>query len=141
MGDEEEEEAVRRRRVRSPAGFLGDGYGDDPGRDDEAPHWTYLRVRQAPSRRSPDSGNANVNVRRPYHRLSCVFAIWDAFGLISRVLFDWLVQDEVTGIAMKWTKVLKTGAVEATFMAVDLSTIMFTMIKGQDTLEASSLII
>lgn len=41
----------------------------------------------------------------------------------------------VSEIAMKWTKVLKTGAVEVKFMGIDLNTIMFTMVKGQDTLE------
>lgn len=41
----------------------------------------------------------------------------------------------VAEIAMKWTKVLRTGAVEVKFMGVDLSTIMFTMEKGQDATE------
>lgn len=36
---------------------------------------------------------------------------------------------------MKWTKVLRTGAIDAKFMAVDLTTIMFTMERGQDTAE------
>ncbi|KAL0426019.1 UNVERIFIED_CONTAM: hypothetical protein Sradi_1136700 [Sesamum radiatum] len=38
-------------------------------------------------------------------------------------------------IAMKWTKVARTGAIEAKFSGVDVSTIMFTMQKGQDALE------
>lgn len=38
----------------------------------------------------------------------------------------------VAEIAMQWTKVLKTGSVEAKFMAVDLNTLMFTMDRGQD---------
>ena len=42
---------------------------------------------------------------------------------------------------MKWTKVLKTGAIEVKFMAVDLTTIMFTMERGQDVLEVFSLYI
>ncbi|KAI3444523.1 hypothetical protein Pfo_001188 [Paulownia fortunei] len=41
----------------------------------------------------------------------------------------------VSEIAMKWTKVARTGAIEAKFTGVDVSTIMFTMQKGQDTLE------
>ncbi|KAL3829678.1 hypothetical protein ACJIZ3_018480 [Penstemon smallii] len=44
-------------------------------------------------------------------------------------------QEMVSEIAMKWTKVARTGAIEAKFMGVDLSTIMFTMQKGQDALE------
>jgi len=45
------------------------------------------------------------------------------------------LQDMVAETAMKWTKVLRTGAVEVKFMGVDLSTIMFTMERGQDTVE------
>lgn len=36
---------------------------------------------------------------------------------------------------MKWTRVLRTGAIEAKFMGVDLSTIMFTLERGQDIAE------
>ena len=36
---------------------------------------------------------------------------------------------------MKWTQVLRTGAIEARFMGVDLNTIMFNMERGQDTTE------
>ncbi|CAI9764208.1 unnamed protein product [Fraxinus pennsylvanica] len=44
-------------------------------------------------------------------------------------------KDIVSEIAMKWTNVARTGAIEAKFMGVDLSTIMFSMEKGQDTIE------
>ncbi|PIA49298.1 hypothetical protein AQUCO_01300269v1 [Aquilegia coerulea] len=43
--------------------------------------------------------------------------------------------DMVGEIAMKWTKVLKTGSIEAKFVAVDLSTLMFTMERGKDITE------
>ncbi|PIN18591.1 hypothetical protein CDL12_08745 [Handroanthus impetiginosus] len=43
--------------------------------------------------------------------------------------------ETISEIAMKWTKVARTGAIEAKFTGVDVSTIMFTMQKGQDTLE------
>ena len=36
---------------------------------------------------------------------------------------------------MRWTKVLRTGSVDAKFMAVDINTVMFTLEKGQDTEE------
>ncbi len=49
--------------------------------------------------------------------------------------FSCFHQDMVAETAMKWTKVLRTGAVEVKFMGVDLSTIMFTMERGQDTAE------
>ncbi|KAM1140696.1 hypothetical protein EV1_040355 [Malus domestica] len=44
-------------------------------------------------------------------------------------------QDTVAELAMKWTQVLRTGAIGARFMGVDLNTIMFTMERGQDTTE------
>ncbi|KAF5177595.1 LDL receptor wingless signaling/trafficking chaperone [Thalictrum thalictroides] len=43
--------------------------------------------------------------------------------------------DKVGEIAMKWTKVLKTGSIEANFVAVDLTTLMFTMQRGKDITE------
>ncbi|XP_011092637.1 uncharacterized protein LOC105172756 [Sesamum indicum] len=43
--------------------------------------------------------------------------------------------ETVSEIAVKWTKVARTGAIEAKFSGVDVSTIMFTMQKGQDALE------
>lgn len=51
------------------------------------------------------------------------------------VLCFCFLQDMVAETAMKWTKVLRTGAIEAKFMGVDLSTIMFTLERGQDTAE------
>ncbi|KAH6779896.1 LDL receptor wingless signaling/trafficking chaperone [Perilla frutescens var. hirtella] len=44
-------------------------------------------------------------------------------------------QEMVSEIAMKWTKVARTGATEARFNGVDISTVMFTMPKGQDVFE------
>lgn len=44
-------------------------------------------------------------------------------------------QEDVPEATMRWTKVLRTGSVEAKFMAVDVNTIMFTLEKGQDTVE------
>ncbi|KAF6137263.1 hypothetical protein GIB67_036300 [Kingdonia uniflora] len=49
--------------------------------------------------------------------------------------------DMVADIAMRWTKVLKTGSVDAKFMGVDLSTIMFTMEKGQDLAELKGFVL
>ncbi|XP_077240260.1 LDL receptor wingless signaling/trafficking chaperone [Tasmannia lanceolata] len=47
----------------------------------------------------------------------------------------------VPEIAMRWTKVLRTGAVEAKFMAVDTNTIMFNMERGQDTEELKDFVL
>ncbi|KAG7570637.1 LRP chaperone MESD [Arabidopsis thaliana x Arabidopsis arenosa] len=40
-------------------------------------------------------------------------------------------KDMVIDIAMKWTKVLRTGGIEVRFMAVDRSTVMFNMQNGK----------
>ncbi|EOA28571.1 hypothetical protein CARUB_v10024788mg [Capsella rubella] len=40
-------------------------------------------------------------------------------------------KDMVIEIAMKWTKVLRTGGIGVRFMAVDRSTVMFNMQNGQ----------
>ncbi|VVB13840.1 unnamed protein product [Arabis nemorensis] len=44
-------------------------------------------------------------------------------------------KDMVLEIAMKWTKVLKTGGIGVRFMAVDRSTVMFNMQHGKDVTE------
>jgi len=41
----------------------------------------------------------------------------------------------VAGIATRWSNVVRTGSVEAKFVAVDFGTLMFTMERGRDILE------
>ncbi|XP_031129324.1 uncharacterized protein LOC116031034 [Ipomoea triloba] len=57
------------------------------------------------------------------------------FGFAKLRLGTRRTPEMVSEIAMKWTKLARTGAIDAKFMAVDVSTIMFTMERGQDTLE------
>jgi hypothetical protein len=42
------------------------------------------------------------------------------------------------GIATRWSNVLRTGSVEAKFVAVDFGTLMFTMERGRDILEVGA---
>ncbi|XP_074586559.1 uncharacterized protein LOC141842240 [Curcuma longa] len=49
--------------------------------------------------------------------------------------------DDVPVIAMRWSKVLRTGSVEVRFMAVDRNTIMFTMERGQDLEELKEFVL
>uniref|UniRef100_A0A1J3IGW9 LDLR chaperone MESD n=1 Tax=Noccaea caerulescens TaxID=107243 RepID=A0A1J3IGW9_NOCCA len=44
-------------------------------------------------------------------------------------------KDMVVDIAMKWTKVLRTGGIGVRFMAVDRSTVMFNMQNGKEVTE------
>jgi hypothetical protein len=46
-------------------------------------------------------------------------------------------QEDVMGIATRWSKVLRTGSVAAKFVAVDFGTLMFTMERGRDLLEVA----
>lgn len=64
-----------------------------------------------------------------------------AFGFVKLRLGVKRTPDMVSAIAMKWTKVLKTGGVEAKFMGVDLSTIMFTMERGRDVSELKEFVL
>ncbi|CAL4912577.1 unnamed protein product [Urochloa decumbens] len=50
-------------------------------------------------------------------------------------------REDVMGIATRWTNVLRTGSVEAKFVAVDFGTLMFTMEKGRDVLELKEFIL
>lgn len=43
----------------------------------------------------------------------------------------------VVDIAMKWTKVLRTGGIGVRFMAVDRSTVMFNMQNGKEVTEVN----
>ncbi|XP_043690510.1 uncharacterized protein LOC122641360 [Telopea speciosissima] len=64
-----------------------------------------------------------------------------SFGFVKLRLGVRRSPDMVAEIAMKWTKVLKTGSIEAHFMAVDTNTIMFTMQRGKDTTELKEFVL
>lgn len=53
------------------------------------------------------------------------------FGFVKLRLGVHRTPDVVSELAMKWSKVSKTGGLEVKFMGVDLSTVMFTMEAGQ----------
>ncbi|EEF50548.1 uncharacterized protein LOC8261898 [Ricinus communis] len=63
------------------------------------------------------------------------------FGFVKLRLGVRRTPDMVAETAMKWTKVLRTGAVEVKFNGVDTSTIMFTMEKGQQAMELKEFIL
>lgn len=62
-----------------------------------------------------------------------------AFAFLETIMTlgfaDTSLQEMVSEIAMKWTKAARTGATEAKFTGVDVSTIMLTMQKGRYILE------
>ncbi|PQQ17309.1 uncharacterized protein Pyn_08777 [Prunus yedoensis var. nudiflora] len=64
-----------------------------------------------------------------------------AFGFVKLRLGVKRTRDTVAEIAMKWTKVLRTGALGVRFMGVDLNTIMFNMEQGQDMTELKEFVL
>ncbi|CAL8123036.1 unnamed protein product [Prunus armeniaca] len=64
-----------------------------------------------------------------------------AFGFVKLRLGVKRTRDTVAEIAMKWTKVLRTGALGVRFMGVDLNTIMFNMEQGQEMTELKEFVL
>ncbi|KAJ4954294.1 hypothetical protein NE237_011077 [Protea cynaroides] len=64
-----------------------------------------------------------------------------SYGFVKLRLGVRRTPDMISDIAMKWTKVLKTGSLEVKFMSVDGSTIMFTMQRGKDTSELKEFVL
>lgn len=121
MGQEEIPFLRRRSQTQRP---LFNVHAGDPGGDGEAAHRPGLRLRQAPIRPQTNSGTQFLFVH-------------------LRLVRFWVTsfsQDTVSEIAMKWSKVVKTGAIEAKFMGVDLTTVMFTMERGLDVSEVSAFV-
>ncbi|XP_052192877.1 uncharacterized protein LOC127801632 [Diospyros lotus] len=63
------------------------------------------------------------------------------FGFIKLRLDLPRTPETVSEIAMKWTKLSRTGSIETQFMGFDLNTVMFTMEKGQDSIELKEFVL
>ncbi|WVZ55476.1 hypothetical protein U9M48_006130 [Paspalum notatum var. saurae] len=50
-------------------------------------------------------------------------------------------REDMARIATRWSNVVRTGSVEAKFVAVDFGTLMFTMERGRDILELKDFIL
>ncbi|ERM94979.1 hypothetical protein AMTRI_Chr07g30030 [Amborella trichopoda] len=64
-----------------------------------------------------------------------------AMGFVKLRLGVSRSREEVPVIAMKWSKLVRSGSIEAKFMAVDVNTIMFTMHQGQDIEELKDFVL
>ncbi|XVF33305.1 hypothetical protein REPUB_Repub17cG0157200 [Reevesia pubescens] len=64
-----------------------------------------------------------------------------AFGFVKLRLGIPRNKDMVAEIAMKWTKLLRTGALGVKFMGIDLTTIMFNVEDGHKILELKEFIL
>ncbi|GLU00743.1 hypothetical protein SLE2022_180890 [Rubroshorea leprosula] len=63
------------------------------------------------------------------------------FGFVKLQLGIRRSSDMVGEIAMKWTKILRSGSLGVRFTGVDMSTIMFNMVNGQDIEELKEFIL
>lgn len=64
-----------------------------------------------------------------------------AMGFVKLRLDVQRSKDEITSIAEKWTKLLRTGSISAKIMAVDVNTIMFIIEDGQSVMEVKDFIL
>ncbi|PON92104.1 Mesoderm development candidate [Trema orientale] len=110
---------------------------DDVVDDEEDESWKEWGKKSAPSSHDDDPNPSDLN-KMDMSQIQAEIAKRQSgpvFGFVKLRLGVKRTREMVSETAMQWTKVLKTGAVEAKFMGVDLSTIMFTMERGQDVSE------
>nr|XP_043620299.1 uncharacterized protein LOC122592159 [Erigeron canadensis] len=58
-----------------------------------------------------------------------------SYGFVKLRLDDHRTPDMVSDIAVKWTQLARTGAIEVTFMGFDITTVMFSLQNAQNILE------
>ncbi|XP_065859629.1 uncharacterized protein [Euphorbia lathyris] len=63
------------------------------------------------------------------------------FGFVKLRLGVHRTKDMVAEMAMKWTKVFRTGSVDIRFTGVDTNTIMFTLQNGRQSMELKEFIL
>ncbi|KAJ8748876.1 hypothetical protein K2173_013307 [Erythroxylum novogranatense] len=88
----------------------------------------------------PPSDLSNMNLAE-IQEMMAKQQVGPVIGFVKLRLGMRRTPDTVAEIAMKWTKVLRTGGVEVNFVGVDVSTIMFTMQQGRDMAELKEFIL
>ncbi|KAK4784942.1 hypothetical protein SAY86_001631 [Trapa natans] len=108
---------------------------DDVVDDEEDEHWKQWGQSSRPESHPdlpPDLSNMDLSqIQEETMRRH----LGPTFGFVKLRLGVHRTPDSVSEIANRWNRVLKTGGIEATFNPVDLNTIMFTLLKGRDTME------
>ncbi|XP_076893267.1 uncharacterized protein LOC143545234 [Bidens hawaiensis] len=64
-----------------------------------------------------------------------------AFGFVKLRLTDNRTPDMVSDLALKWTNLARTGAIEVTFMGFDITTVMFQLQNAQNTYEVKEFVL
>ncbi|KZV37422.1 hypothetical protein F511_01290 [Dorcoceras hygrometricum] len=113
---------------------------DDVVDDEEDEAWREWGKKKQPEFDPPPTDFTGMGLQEMQEELM-KRQLGPVFGFVKLVPGTRRTPDIVSDIAMKWTNVARTGAIEITFTGVDLSTIMFTMQKGQDSLELKEFIL
>ncbi|PKA56474.1 hypothetical protein AXF42_Ash015247 [Apostasia shenzhenica] len=118
--------AAERRRISIP-----DDLSDvvDEEEDEDWKKWGQKTTRSEDLLPPPDFSKMNhseIQAEMMKHHTG------PAFGFVKLRPGAVRSREDVPVIAMKWSNVIRTGSIEARFMAVDRNTIMFTMERGQD---------
>ncbi|XP_073061818.1 uncharacterized protein [Primulina eburnea] len=113
---------------------------DDVVDDEEDEAWREWGKKKQPEFDPPPTDFTGTGLQEMQEELM-KRQLGPVFGFVKLVPGTRRTPEMVSDVAMKWTNVARTGAIEATFTGVDLSTIMFTMQKGQDSLELKEFIL
>lgn len=113
---------------------------DDVVDDEEDEAWREWGKKKQPEFDPPPTDFTGMGLQEMQEELM-KRQLGPVFGFVKLVPGTRRTPEMVSDVAMKWTNVARTGAIEATFTGVDLSTIMFTMQKGQDSLELKEFIL
>lgn len=113
---------------------------DDVIDDEEDEAWREWGKKKQPKFDPPPTDFSGMDLREMQEELM-KRQLGPVFGFVKLVPGNRRTPETVSDIAMKWANVARTGAIEAKFTGVDLSTIMVTMQKGQDLLELKEFIL
>ncbi|TVU48379.1 hypothetical protein EJB05_08013 [Eragrostis curvula] len=108
--------------------------------DEEDDEWRHWGAATAPRDDSPPPDLSRMDPAALQAELLRAHT-GPSFGFVKLRLGVRRSQEEVMGIATRWSNVLRTGSVETKFVAVDFGTLMFTMERGRDVLELKEFIL
>ncbi|KAJ4843632.1 hypothetical protein Tsubulata_020146 [Turnera subulata] len=115
---------------------------DDVVDDEEDEAWKQWGQKPKPADRldPPPSDLSRMSIQE-IQEMMMKSQTGPVFGFVKLRLGVRRTPDMVEEIARKWTKVLRTAAVEVHFMTVDISTIMFNIPQGQNMMEVKEFIL
>ncbi|XP_054784741.1 uncharacterized protein LOC129291430 isoform X2 [Prosopis cineraria] len=115
---------------------------DDVIDDEEDDIWRQWGKKSTPSSEfdlPPPDGFSNMDISQIQAEMAKRHS-GPAIGFVKLRLGVQRTPETVGNIAKKWTEMMRSGAVGARFMGVDLSTVMFNMESGKDLEEQKDLV-